>query len=134
MGLQAIQSYIWSKMSKLFIPDRKKIAELQKRQTRALTLTADLIAGQIDPETPFRTGALAMSAFDKGKRISSALDTDTVKQIAYRVPYARTVYYGDHFNFRKAKHPKAQAFWGRRLMTNRMKLTRIYIRTYRSFK
>ena len=55
------------------------------------------------PYVPMNTGTLYKSAIT-GSKIGSGV-------IEYSTPYARNLYYGDSFNFSKAKHPQAQSRW-----------------------
>ncbi len=52
-----------------------------------------------DPYVPYDTGRLA--------------NTPIVNHlgVTYVVPYAEKVFYGDHINFKKVKHPLATAHW-----------------------
>jgi hypothetical protein len=117
-------------MSAKLIPDRAGIRKLERKSSLALNLTADLLAQRIDPQVPFKTGALAQSAFQHGRRIRDYKDTDIVKFIAYTAPYATKVYYGENLNFTRDKHPQARAYWGREDMANTMLIERIYKRAY----
>ena len=54
-----------------------------------------------DPYVPFRTGATA----------SSPMRGSSVGIIRYTTPYARKIYYGAGFNFRRAFHPQATHHW-----------------------
>lgn len=55
------------------------------------------------PYVPMRTGALYRSAIT-GNDIGSGM-------VVWDTAYARRCYYGFDMNFRKDKHPKAQAQW-----------------------
>ena len=55
------------------------------------------------PYVPFRTGYL-MNSGNTGTVIGSG-------KVIYNAPYAKRVYYANHANFSKAKHPQATAQW-----------------------
>ena len=55
------------------------------------------------PYVPMNTGALFKSAIT-GTELGSG-------EVVWDTPYARRCYYGENFNFRKDKHPHAQAYW-----------------------
>ena len=52
------------------------------------------------PYTPFREGWLDGSA-----------NIPKPGKVEYNVPHGGRMYYGEHFNFNKSKHPLAGAFW-----------------------
>jgi hypothetical protein len=118
-------------MSTKIIPNRAGIRNLHRKSELALRLTADLMAQRINPQVPFKTGALSMSAFQGGRRVPNLKDTATIKFIAYTAPYAVKVYYGEGLKFTRDKHPQAQAFWGRRDMGDQLLIQRIYKIAYR---
>lgn len=114
-----------------FIPNQAGIRKLKADQEKALNLTADIIAQRIDPQVPFRTGFLSQSALNGGRRIPTSKDTDAIKFIQYKAPYALKMYYGVGYNFSKNSHPQAQAFWGRELMTNKSEIEKIFKAAYK---
>ena len=57
------------------------------------------------PFTPFREGTLA--------ELVEFIATDAAAAIYHKVPYANYQYTGDGFNFGRAMHPLASAYWDR---------------------
>lgn len=53
----------------------------------------------------------AFVPMDTGTLVSSALRHSVVGEIKYSTPYARRLYYGEGFNFRKIPHPQATHHW-----------------------
>jgi hypothetical protein len=76
-------------------------ARLPARAAVAHAALDSQVIKDTDPYVPFRTGATA----------SSPLRGSRVGLITYSTPYARRIYYGVTFRFRKTFHPQATHHW-----------------------
>lgn len=74
--------------------------KLDKAVTLAQTWLDNEVIADSSPYMPFMTGDLSKSA-----RIVEA------GTIEYNSPYARKMYYGEHFNFNKTHNQLAGAYW-----------------------
>lgn len=87
----------------LVIHTQRCIGRFNPRYTQAQKFLDNEVLKDSAPYVPFRTGNLESSGI-RGTRIGSG-------KVIYNAPYAKKNYYGKDFNFSKAKHPQACAFW-----------------------
>ncbi len=86
---------------------------------------------------PFQTGMLATTTNIEGHYSKKAANSIgllggniTDKGIHFTAPYARRMYYGDGFNFRKDKHPLATSRWAEAMLAARGEKLRDGIEKY----
>lgn len=71
-----------------------------------------------DPYVPMQTGLLKSSVLIRPK------------EIEHVVPYARRIYYGDGFHFRKDMHPKASARWDQAATPTQLPKLKVALQNY----
>ena len=76
-------------------------SERSRRVVMAHAALDSQIIKDTSPYVPMATGTLN----------SSPMRHSVVGEIKYQTPYARRLYYGEGFNFRKVPHPQATHHW-----------------------
>lgn len=92
-----------SKVTVEFYNMMATIARLEGQLDKAQRWLDNEVLKDCQPYVPMRSGNL-MDSGVTGTTIGSG-------NVVYNAPYARKMYYGEHFNFSKAKHPQACAMW-----------------------